>query len=75
MSHKQVIYQFSERAASMFIIYLHMHHFRSIFLGDDLVEFPRDQLVFVEKLGEGQFGEVQLCDADASLRQLVKADE
>ncbi|XP_064420345.1 discoidin domain-containing receptor 2 isoform X2 [Latimeria chalumnae] len=27
-------------------------------------EFPREQLHFKEKLGEGQFGEVHLCEAD-----------
>uniref|UniRef100_A0A672GC73 receptor protein-tyrosine kinase n=1 Tax=Salarias fasciatus TaxID=181472 RepID=A0A672GC73_SALFA len=27
-------------------------------------EFPRQQLVFREKLGEGQFGEVHLCEAE-----------
>ncbi|KAM9791305.1 discoidin domain-containing receptor 2 isoform 2-T2 [Syngnathus typhle] len=27
-------------------------------------EFPRDKLTFKEKLGEGQFGEVHLCEAE-----------
>uniref|UniRef100_A0A7N5ZXU4 receptor protein-tyrosine kinase n=1 Tax=Anabas testudineus TaxID=64144 RepID=A0A7N5ZXU4_ANATE len=27
-------------------------------------EFPRQQLIFREKLGEGQFGEVHLCEAE-----------
>ncbi|KAJ8277932.1 hypothetical protein GJAV_G00081820 [Gymnothorax javanicus] len=27
-------------------------------------EFPRKQLIFKEKLGEGQFGEVHLCEAE-----------
>nr|XP_039268971.1 discoidin domain-containing receptor 2-like [Styela clava] len=38
------------------------------------VEFPRERLEFVEKLGEGQFGEVRLCKADASLRRYVEQD-
>ncbi|CAK8673353.1 unnamed protein product [Clavelina lepadiformis] len=38
-------------------------------------EFSRDRLKFVEKLGEGQFGEVQLCEAHPSLRDLVEEDE
>ncbi|KAG1704466.1 Discoidin domain-containing receptor 2 [Nymphon striatum] len=29
----------------------------------DVREFPREQLHFLEKLGEGQFGEVHLCEA------------
>lgn len=29
-----------------------------------LEEFPRDRLTFKEKLGEGQFGEVHLCEAE-----------
>jgi len=33
-------------------------------------EFPRKKLEFIEKLGEGQFGEVQLCLADNSIRHL-----
>ena len=28
-----------------------------------MAEFPRDSLEFVEQLGEGQFGEVHLCEA------------
>lgn len=28
-----------------------------------VAEFPREQLIFREKLGEGQFGEVHLCEA------------
>ncbi|XP_038672752.1 discoidin domain-containing receptor 2-like isoform X2 [Scyliorhinus canicula] len=28
-------------------------------------EFPRQQLIFREKLGEGQFGEVHLCEVDS----------
>ncbi|XP_071947776.1 discoidin domain-containing receptor 2-like isoform X2 [Antedon mediterranea] len=27
-------------------------------------EFPRDKLIFLERLGEGQFGEVHLCEAE-----------
>ncbi|XP_067109206.1 discoidin domain-containing receptor 2-like [Osmerus mordax] len=30
-------------------------------------EFPRDKLTFKEKLGEGQFGEVHLCEAQGML--------
>uniref|UniRef100_H3CNA5 receptor protein-tyrosine kinase n=1 Tax=Tetraodon nigroviridis TaxID=99883 RepID=H3CNA5_TETNG len=30
-------------------------------------EFPRDRLSFKEKLGEGQFGEVHLCEAEGLL--------
>ncbi|KAJ8011214.1 hypothetical protein DPEC_G00055840 [Dallia pectoralis] len=30
----------------------------------DMREFPRDKLTFKEKLGEGQFGEVHLCEAE-----------
>lgn len=33
-------------------------------------EFPRSKLQFVEKLGEGQFGEVHLCKADPLIREL-----
>ncbi|XP_030647304.1 discoidin domain-containing receptor 2 [Chanos chanos] len=29
-----------------------------------VAEFPRERLVFREKLGEGQFGEVHLCEAE-----------
>ncbi|XP_051720890.1 discoidin domain-containing receptor 2 isoform X2 [Ctenopharyngodon idella] len=29
-----------------------------------LEEFPRERLIFKEKLGEGQFGEVHLCEAE-----------
>ena len=36
--------------------------------GHGVIEFPRQRLQFVDKLGEGQFGEVQLCKADPSLR-------
>jgi len=32
-------------------------------------------LEFREKLGEGQFGEVQLCEADASIRELVDDEQ
>ncbi|XP_061550434.1 discoidin domain-containing receptor 2-like isoform X1 [Phycodurus eques] len=37
-----------------------------IFAGVDpaMREFPRDKLTFKEKLGEGQFGEVHLCEAE-----------
>ncbi|XP_077580394.1 discoidin domain-containing receptor 2 [Stigmatopora nigra] len=37
-----------------------------IFAGVDpsIREFPRDKLTFKEKLGEGQFGEVHLCEAE-----------
>ncbi|XP_069562025.1 discoidin domain-containing receptor 2 isoform X1 [Brachyistius frenatus] len=33
-------------------------------------EFPRQQLIFREKLGEGQFGEVHLCEAEGLPRFL-----
>ncbi|XP_028986928.1 discoidin domain-containing receptor 2-like [Betta splendens] len=38
----------------------------SLFAGTDssLKEFPRNKLTFKEKLGEGQFGEVHLCEAE-----------
>ncbi|XP_021171257.2 discoidin domain-containing receptor 2 isoform X2 [Fundulus heteroclitus] len=37
----------------------------NLFAGSDstLREFPRERLTFKEKLGEGQFGEVHLCEA------------
>ncbi|XP_041847424.1 discoidin domain-containing receptor 2 [Melanotaenia boesemani] len=37
----------------------------SLFAGTDssMREFPREKLVYKEKLGEGQFGEVHLCEA------------
>ncbi|XP_072768650.1 discoidin domain-containing receptor 2 [Nerophis lumbriciformis] len=37
-----------------------------LFAGPDpsMREFPRDKLTFKEKLGEGQFGEVHLCEAE-----------
>ncbi|XP_020656591.3 discoidin domain-containing receptor 2 isoform X1 [Pogona vitticeps] len=38
-----------------------------------VAEFPRDQLQFKEKLGEGQFGEVHLCEADGLLEFLGRA--
>uniref|UniRef100_H2Z889 Receptor protein-tyrosine kinase n=1 Tax=Ciona savignyi TaxID=51511 RepID=H2Z889_CIOSA len=38
-------------------------------------EFPREKLEVVEQLGEGQFGEVQLCKAHCSLRKLAPAQE
>ncbi|KAM4727599.1 discoidin domain-containing receptor 2-like [Anableps anableps] len=38
----------------------------NLFAGSDstLREFPREKLTFKEKLGEGQFGEVHLCEAE-----------
>uniref|UniRef100_A0A3Q3QDD7 receptor protein-tyrosine kinase n=1 Tax=Monopterus albus TaxID=43700 RepID=A0A3Q3QDD7_MONAL len=38
----------------------------SLFTGTDssMKEFPRQKLTFKEKLGEGQFGEVHLCEAE-----------
>ncbi|XP_068196579.1 discoidin domain-containing receptor 2-like [Antennarius striatus] len=38
----------------------------SLFSGSDssMREFPRQKLTFKEKLGEGQFGEVHLCEAE-----------
>ncbi|XP_031710867.1 discoidin domain-containing receptor 2 isoform X1 [Anarrhichthys ocellatus] len=38
----------------------------NLFAGTDssMREFPRDKLTFKEKLGEGQFGEVHLCEAE-----------
>uniref|UniRef100_H2Z885 Receptor protein-tyrosine kinase n=1 Tax=Ciona savignyi TaxID=51511 RepID=H2Z885_CIOSA len=41
--------------------------------GDEPPEFPREKLEVVEQLGEGQFGEVQLCKAHCSLRKLAPA--
>lgn len=38
-----------------------------------VAEFPRQQLRFKEKLGEGQFGEVHLCEADGLLEFLGRA--
>ncbi|XP_030630664.1 discoidin domain-containing receptor 2 [Chanos chanos] len=38
-----------------------------------LEEFPREQLTFKEKLGEGQFGEVHLCEAEG-IQDFVKED-
>ena len=35
-----------------------------------VIEFPRDKLHFVEKLGEGQFGEVNLCEAEGLIEML-----
>nr|CAB3236729.1 epithelial discoidin domain-containing receptor 1 [Phallusia mammillata] len=43
-------------------------------LGDDPPEFPRSKLEFVERLGEGQFGEVQLCKADPVIRDVAEED-
>uniref|UniRef100_H2Z887 Receptor protein-tyrosine kinase n=1 Tax=Ciona savignyi TaxID=51511 RepID=H2Z887_CIOSA len=40
---------------------------------DEPPEFPREKLEVVEQLGEGQFGEVQLCKAHCSLRKLAPA--
>ncbi|XP_048845553.1 discoidin domain-containing receptor 2-like isoform X2 [Brienomyrus brachyistius] len=42
--------------------------------GKDLAveEFPRKQLTFKEKLGEGQFGEVHLCEADGMQEFMCK---
>uniref|UniRef100_A0A3Q3WVL6 receptor protein-tyrosine kinase n=1 Tax=Mola mola TaxID=94237 RepID=A0A3Q3WVL6_MOLML len=41
----------------------------NLFAGTDssMREFPRDKLTFKEKLGEGQFGEVHLCEAEGML--------
>ncbi|PWA17427.1 hypothetical protein CCH79_00011341, partial [Gambusia affinis] len=41
----------------------------NLFAGSDLTlrEFPREKLTFKEKLGEGQFGEVHLCEAEDML--------
>uniref|UniRef100_A0A8C2Z955 receptor protein-tyrosine kinase n=1 Tax=Cyclopterus lumpus TaxID=8103 RepID=A0A8C2Z955_CYCLU len=38
----------------------------NLFAGTDssMREFPREKLTFKEKLGEGQFGEVHLCEAE-----------
>eukprot|EP00063_Salmo_salar_P019959 XP_013994794.1 PREDICTED: discoidin domain-containing receptor 2-like isoform X2 [Salmo salar] len=36
-------------------------------------EFPRDKLTFKEKLGEGQFGEVHLCEAEG-MQNIVEKD-
>ncbi|KAJ7308039.1 hypothetical protein JRQ81_008540 [Phrynocephalus forsythii] len=38
-----------------------------------VAEFPRQQLRLKEKLGEGQFGEVHLCEADGLLEFLGRA--
>ncbi|XP_062848997.1 discoidin domain-containing receptor 2 [Trichomycterus rosablanca] len=47
----------------------------SVPLGRDgaLEEFPREKLTFKEKLGEGQFGEVHLCEAKG-LKDFLKED-
>ncbi|XP_019898698.3 discoidin domain-containing receptor 2 isoform X2 [Esox lucius] len=37
----------------------------------DMREFPRDKLTFKEKLGEGQFGEVHLCEAEG-MQEFIK---
>ncbi|CAG5897009.1 unnamed protein product [Menidia menidia] len=44
----------------------------NLFAGNDssMREFPREKLAFKEKLGEGQFGEVHLCEADGMLDYL-----
>uniref|UniRef100_A0A7N6AKQ9 receptor protein-tyrosine kinase n=1 Tax=Anabas testudineus TaxID=64144 RepID=A0A7N6AKQ9_ANATE len=41
----------------------------NLFAGTDssMKEFPRHKLTFKEKLGEGQFGEVHLCEAEGML--------
>ncbi|XP_028328556.1 discoidin domain-containing receptor 2-like [Gouania willdenowi] len=41
----------------------------NLFSGSDssMREFPREKLTFKEKLGEGQFGEVHLCEAENML--------
>ncbi|XP_072544419.1 discoidin domain-containing receptor 2 [Salminus brasiliensis] len=39
-----------------------------------LEEFPREKLTFKEKLGEGQFGEVHLCEA-IGMQDFMKEDE
>ncbi|XP_022533586.2 discoidin domain-containing receptor 2 [Astyanax mexicanus] len=39
-----------------------------------LEEFPREKLTFKEKLGEGQFGEVHLCEANG-MQDFMKEDE
>ena len=43
---------------------------------DDLavLEFPRANLLFVEKLGQGQFGEVDLCEA-LGIRDALGGDD
>ncbi|PNI76453.1 DDR1 isoform 57, partial [Pan troglodytes] len=41
--------------------------------GPPRVDFPRSRLRFKEKLGEGQFGEVHLCEVD-SPQDLVSLD-
>ncbi|XP_028832367.1 discoidin domain-containing receptor 2 isoform X2 [Denticeps clupeoides] len=38
-----------------------------------LEEFPREQLTFKQKLGEGQFGEVHLCEA-VGIQEFLKED-
>ncbi|XP_064648959.1 discoidin domain-containing receptor 2-like isoform X3 [Lineus longissimus] len=35
-----------------------------------VIEFPRENLKFIEKLGEGQFGEVHLCEAQRIIEYL-----
>ncbi|XP_056912156.1 discoidin domain-containing receptor 2-like [Takifugu flavidus] len=39
----------------------------NLFADSSMREFPRDKLSFKEKLGEGQFGEVHLCEAEDML--------
>ncbi|KAM4604954.1 discoidin domain-containing receptor 2 [Polymixia lowei] len=47
----------------------------SLLTGRDtaMKEFPRDKLTFKEKLGEGQFGEVHLCEA-AGMQDFLDED-
>nr|XP_057922945.1 discoidin domain-containing receptor 2-like isoform X2 [Doryrhamphus excisus] len=52
----------------------------NLFAGTDpsMREFPRDKLTFKEKLGEGQFGEVHLCEAEGMqsfLDEALSAEE
>ncbi|MEQ2314981.1 DNA damage responsive protein [Ameca splendens] len=57
------IISLQESSDSSSIRTVNMH----LFAGPDLTlkEFPREKLTFKEKLGEGQFGEVHLCEAES----------
>ncbi|XP_031358423.1 discoidin domain-containing receptor 2-like isoform X1 [Photinus pyralis] len=40
----------------------------------DIVEFPREQLRVIEKLGDGLFGEVHLCEVQWHLNNVINSD-
>uniref|UniRef100_F6RMP9 Discoidin domain-containing receptor 2 n=1 Tax=Ciona intestinalis TaxID=7719 RepID=F6RMP9_CIOIN len=55
------IFQFADEMMSLMSLH-----------GDKPPEFPREKLEVVEQLGEGQFGEVQLCELDEPVLVAVK---